>query len=316
MAAATARLPRMMPAKGPGWDSTSLCVLERSSPLLPEEGEGDGVVVGVAGEVGVAVGEVELDGVWEGVSEGVALAVGEAVGVSDELVLGVGVPDGVTDMEGVTDGVALAVGDTDGLTLGVAVLEGVGDGVAEGGGTMLTGPAELGSSPSPMECVEACPSCPFSPFPQQNSSPRSNEAQTCDEPADTATAECPAARETGPATNGCSLSPILSRLPYPRRPSKPEPQHSKSPLSRMAQVKKAPAVTCTTLRPAPTCTGLTVLGSSLSPMVVVRLYPSSPRELEPQHSSSPVLSTAQLCAPPAAMPTAVLPEPRDTVPTV
>ena len=69
--------------------------MERTSPLLPDvgEGEGDGVVEvdevaateGDGEGLAVTVGEAELVGVLEGVSVGLTLAVGEVEGVTDEL---------------------------------------------------------------------------------------------------------------------------------------------------------------------------------------------------------------------------------------
>ena len=96
--------------------------------------------------------------------------------------------------------------------------------------------------------VPPSPNCPEVSAPQHFRSPLSRMAQVWYQPADTATAVRPVPRSIA-VDEGVLVFVLLP--PSPNCPVLSDPQHFKSPLSRMAQVCCTPADTATAVRPVP-----------------------------------------------------------------
>ena len=93
------------------------------------------------------------------------------------------------------------------------------------------------------------PNCPFWSFPQHFMSPLSRMAQVWEIPSLTATAVRPVPRSI--AVEEGALRSVLTP-PLPKYPCPSDPQHFRSPLSRMAQVTMtARPTTATAVRPVP-----------------------------------------------------------------
>src|SRR5215470_6643454 len=129
---------------------------------------------------------------------------------------------------------------------------------------------------------EPLPSWPSELSPQQSTSPLTS-AHACCWP----TAGCAVAASDFTATGARRVAVV----PSPSWPNKLLPQQD-APAVVCAQVAESPAATSLT----PTSvTGVGVLRSA------VVVSPSAPVLLSPQHRSWPIVSSAQLCAPPAAI---------------
>ena len=95
--------------------------------------------------------------------------------------------------------------------------------------------------------------------------------------------------------------------PLPNCPLLSDPQHFRSPLSRMAQVWNEPAATATAVRPVPRSIAVDegALVFALRPP-----SPNCPKLSRPQHFRSPLSRMAQVCSCVACTAMAVRPVPR------
>ena len=121
---------------------------------------------------------------------------------------------------------------------------------------------------------------------------------TVPKPTDTFSTVSPLPRSTSLRLSPISFapSPTLAVVSVPSLPLSPQPQQTRPPLSRTAQVECSPAEICTAVLPLgrSTKSRLSPISPAWSPMELVLPMPSSPYVFDPQQATSPSTHSRQV----------------------